>query len=85
MKPLPEKIGRPPGVSRPFPSPAHASNPQGVGGGLAVTAGEAPKLDEAERQRVVEAIAANLKKYYVDRDAALKVTVALAAHQKAGG
>ena len=76
--------GRPPGMPRPFPSPAQASNPQGVGGGLAVTAGEAPKLDDAERRRVVEAIAANLKKYYVDRDMALKVAAALAAHQKAG-
>jgi hypothetical protein len=76
--------GRPPGMPRPFPSPAQASNPQGVGGGLAVTAGEAPKLDDAERQRVVEAVAANLKKYYVDRDMALKVAAALAAHQRAG-
>ena len=77
--------GRPPGVPGPWASPAQASNPQGAGGGLAVTAGEAPKLDAAERQRVVEAVAANLKKYYVDRDMAIKMAVALAAHQKAGG
>ncbi|MGA2073958.1 MAG: S41 family peptidase [Terriglobia bacterium] len=76
--------GRPPGVSRPWASPTQASNPQGVGGGLAVTAGEAPNLDAAERQRMVEAVAATLKKYYVDRDMALKMAAALAAHQTAG-
>jgi peptidase S41-like protein len=71
-------------VSGPYHSPAQLQSPQGVGTGFTATAGDAPKLDATERQRVVEAIAANLKKYYVDPDMALKMAEALAAHQKAG-
>lgn len=76
--------GRPPSMSGPYQSAAQPSRPQRVGSGPTATPGEAPELDAAERQRVVEAVAANLKKYYVDPDMALKMAEALAARQKAG-
>jgi hypothetical protein len=41
-------------------------------------------LDAAERQRVLDATIANLKRYYFDRDVAQKAADALQAHQKSG-
>jgi hypothetical protein len=45
---------------------------------------EAPKLDAAERRRVVEAAIADLKQHYVSPGVAQKIADALTAHQKAG-
>jgi hypothetical protein len=45
---------------------------------------EAPKLDAAERRRVVEAAIADLKQHYVSPGAAQRIADALSAHQKAG-
>lgn len=45
---------------------------------------EGEKLGEAEKQRVIEAVAANLKEHYIHPDLADKVAQALAAHQEAG-
>jgi hypothetical protein len=42
------------------------------------------KLDAAERQRVVDAAAAILKKHYIDRDKAQKMADGLVAHEKNG-
>lgn len=41
-------------------------------------------LDAAERQRVIDAACADLKQYYVDRNAALRVADALLANRKKG-
>lgn len=45
---------------------------------------EAPKLDPAERRRVVQAAIADLKQHYVSPVAAQKIADALTAHEKAG-
>jgi hypothetical protein len=45
---------------------------------------EAPKLDGAERRRVVDAAIADLKQHYLSPGAAQKIAEALSAHQKAG-
>jgi hypothetical protein len=45
---------------------------------------EAPKLDAAERRRVVETAIADLKQHYVSHDVAQEIADALTAHQKAG-
>lgn len=42
------------------------------------------KLDVAERQRVIDAVVANLKEHYIDRDAAQKMADALLVHEKSG-
>jgi C-terminal processing protease CtpA/Prc len=41
-------------------------------------------LDEMARQRVLDAVIANIKKYYFDKDAAQKTAAALLAHAMAG-
>jgi len=41
-------------------------------------------LDAAERQRVIDAACANLKRYYVDRNAGLRVAEALRERQSSG-
>src|SRR6266436_686278 len=46
--------------------------------------GEAFKLDAAERQRVIDAMVANLKEHYIYPDIAQKMAEALLAHEKAG-
>jgi hypothetical protein len=43
-----------------------------------------PALDAAERQRVIEAAAANLKQHYFDPDRAAKIANALLTHEKNG-
>jgi len=60
---------------------------QGPGGpGLFqdVAVGMALQPDAAERQRVITAAIANLKKYYVDADVARNMTDALLAHSRSG-
>ncbi len=42
------------------------------------------KLDAAERQRIVRAVIANLKQYYIDPDVAQKIADSLLANEKAG-
>jgi hypothetical protein len=46
--------------------------------------GAAAEVDSVERHRLVEAAAANLKQYYVDRAVGLKTAEALLAHQMRG-
>jgi hypothetical protein len=50
----------------------------------AQSSGAAAELDSAERLRVIEAAAANLKQYYVDHAVGLKTAEALLAHAKDG-
>jgi Peptidase family S41 len=45
---------------------------------------ESVTLNAAQRQRIVQAAAANLTKYYVDPDVAQKMSDALLAHEKTG-
>jgi Peptidase family S41/N-terminal domain of Peptidase_S41 in eukaryotic IRBP len=45
---------------------------------------ELPTMDPAERQRVVHAAVANIRKYYIDRDVAQKMADELLAHEKSG-
>jgi hypothetical protein len=45
--------------------------------------GAAP-LDAAERQRVIDGVIANLKRFYFDRDVAQKAADSLLAHEKNG-
>jgi len=45
---------------------------------------ESATLDAAQRQRIIQAAAANLTKYYVDPDVAQKMSDALLAHEKTG-
>ncbi|HMD39402.1 MAG TPA: S41 family peptidase [Candidatus Acidoferrum sp.] len=60
------------------------SNPEDAASQAArATTGEG-NLDAAERQRVIEAAVADLKQYYMDRDAAQKMADALLAHRKRG-
>jgi len=59
---------------------ASQSNPNDPGHRLA----EGEKLGEAEKQRVIEVVAANLRQHYIHPELADKVAQALAAHQKAG-
>jgi hypothetical protein len=47
-------------------------------------AGQSVKPDAEERQRVIAAAIANLKKHYADPDAARKMSEALLAHDKSG-
>ena len=41
-------------------------------------------IDEAERQRVIDGVVANLRQHYVYRDVAQKIADALLAHKKSG-
>ena len=63
---------------------APQSNPEDAASQTAPAATGDGKLDDAERQRVVDAAAADLKRYYTDRDAAEKMAEALLAHRKRG-
>jgi len=47
-------------------------------------ADEGAKLEPAERQRVIDAAIANIKKYYIYPDVAQKMADALLAHEKSG-
>jgi Peptidase family S41 len=51
---------------------------------MALTTGQARALDDAARHRVIGAVVANLKKYYVDPQVARKMAEALLAHEKNG-
>lgn len=66
------------------PQPEVAATPSRPGKDAACKSRQSAKLDPAERQRVVNAAAAMVKKYYVDRDNAKKMAAALRAHQKNG-
>lgn len=69
------------GLPRP---PAQQPKSQDAISPLSPAAIEDAKLGAAERHRVIAAAIANLKKYYVDPDAAQKMAETLLAHQKAG-
>jgi hypothetical protein len=58
--------------------------PQDAASAMNHSADEVFKVDEAERQRVVDGAAAIVKKYYIDRDKAQKMAGALLAHEKNG-
>ncbi len=51
---------------------------------LAPARAEDVTLEAAERQRVIEAVCANLKQYYIDHNAALQMADALLANRKKG-
>lgn len=70
------------GLSGLFQSPAQPSRPQGVSSASVATAGEDVKA--AERQRIIDAVIANLKEHYVYPDVAQKTADALVAHEKNG-
>lgn len=63
--------------------PKPGSRPQLIEAVFLVAAAE-PKLDAAERDRVVEAAASNLKEHYFDRGAAQEMADALISHEKNG-
>ncbi len=73
--PLSQQMGS--GVPQGQPTPEHAS--LGV-----VAADEDVKLDAAQRHRIIEAAAANLRQYYFDRNVAQTTAEALLAHEKSG-
>jgi hypothetical protein len=56
----------------------HAAN------ALTQRAAATTKLDAVERQRVIDAVTANLRAHYLDPDLAQKMSVALLAHEKSG-
>ncbi len=56
------------------------SNPNGASGTPAIDS----SLDSTEKQRVIDAVIANLKEHYVYPDIADKIAQALLAHEKAG-
>lgn len=58
--------------------------PQGASSPTDRAAAGNAKLDAAERQRVIDAAAADLTQYYIDRHAAQKMADALLAHRKRG-
>jgi hypothetical protein len=60
------------------------SAPQGAPATTIEAAVEELKLDVAERRRVIDAVIANLKQYYVSPDAAKNMADALLAHEKTG-
>ncbi len=72
---------RPSGSSQsqtPQPKPQDASD------SMTRAADEGAKLEPAERQRVIDAAIANIKKYYIYPDVAQKMADALLAHEKSG-
>jgi peptidase S41-like protein len=60
------------------------ARPQDATGAMIPSVDKHPKLDAAERQRVVHEAAAILKQHYIDRDSAQKMADALVAHEKSG-
>jgi len=64
----------------------HASAPDKAGlDQSSLVHAERPKpIDAAERKRVIDAAASNLKQYYFDRDVAQKAAEALKAHEASG-
>jgi hypothetical protein len=59
-------------------------NPQDAPRSMIPAAAGDVKMDAAERQRVIDAVIANLKRYYIDPDIARKAADALLAHEKSG-
>jgi hypothetical protein len=66
------------------PQQLESPNRHGPTGAAVPAADEDIKLDAAERQRVIQAVIANLKEHYIDPAAAQKIEEALLAHEKAG-
>ena len=60
------------------------AEPQAGGNGISEPKRESFKLDAAERERVVAAAAAILRKNYIDRESGKKMADALLAHEKSG-
>jgi len=56
----------------------------GATGHTALDASERQRLDDSDRQRVLEAAMADLRQYYIDPDVAKKTADALLAHEKNG-
>jgi len=65
-------------------SPGASSAQSQNGAAAAVPIGSALKLDAAERQRVVKAVAGNLQAHYYDRDKAQNASAALLAGEQRG-
>jgi Peptidase family S41/N-terminal domain of Peptidase_S41 in eukaryotic IRBP len=63
--------------------PKPRSKPQPIEAVFLVASAE-PKLDAAERNRIVEAAASNLKEHYFDRGAAQRMAEAMISHEKNG-
>jgi C-terminal processing protease CtpA/Prc len=72
------------GRSQSSPQQAHQPKSQDPGKPADRAAAGNANLDDAERQRVVDAAVADLKQYYVDREEAQKMADALLAHRKRG-
>jgi hypothetical protein len=72
------------GYARPAYQPAPKVKLEEPANAVNRRADAAFKVDAAERQRVVDASAAILKKNYIDRDKAQKMADALLAHEKKG-
>jgi hypothetical protein len=66
------------------PSQTSPPKPHDAAGSMLPAVDKDAKLDAAERQRVIDAAIANIKKYYVYPDVAQKMAGALLAHQKTG-
>jgi len=69
------------------PAPAEASNHakmQDETGPPVITAAGSPEIDAAERQRVIDTAATNLKRHYFDRAAGQEMANALRSHAKDG-
>ncbi len=64
--------------------PAQQLRPQDATSTIVPTAAEHVKVDQAERQRLIDAVTANLRQYYVDPDVAQKMAEGLLAHEKSG-
>jgi peptidase S41-like protein len=78
----------PPLVPRPRLDSLQATSPQSAGqsptvAGVQGAGGGAP-LDAAERQRLIDGVGANLKRFYFDKDVARKTADLLLAHEKSG-
>ena len=72
------RLSEAPQPQTPQPKPLDAT------GSMLPAVDKVAKLDPAERQRVIGAAIANLKKYYVYQDVAPKMADALLAHEKSG-
>jgi hypothetical protein len=73
-----------PSGAGPAQPPAQQPGPQDATTLIVPTAAEGVKVDRAERQRVIDAVIANLRQYYFDPGVAGEMVDALLAHQKRG-
>jgi hypothetical protein len=73
------------GSLRPFlEAPETQPTPQDMNSATLRAIDEDVKPDAAERRRVIDAVAANLREHYIDRDVARKMADAMLAHEKSG-